>query len=263
MNTAEVRNIIITNDDGIHAEGLLELRRALSDMGNVIVVAPDRPRSGCGHSVTLHKPLRMERARMADGEYGYASNGTPSDCVSLGVRDLAKGDVSLVVSGINRGPNLGHDLTYSGTVSAAMEGAMMGVPSFAISLAVETAEEVDYAAAADFARRLAEEIVVRGLPADVFLNVNVPAVPRGRIRGVEITRQGDRRYPGKIEKRVDPGGRRYYWIGGDIPSSLMEEGTDVKAVADHKISVTPIHLDLTAYSAMKLLNEWPIEEFLK
>ena len=261
MSIAKAKNIILTNDDGIHAAGLLELRRALSDLGNVIVVAPDRPRSGCGHSVTLHKPLRMERVRMADGKHGYASNGTPSDCVSLAVRNLAERDVSLVVSGINRGPNLGYDLTYSGTVSAAMEGAMIGAPSFAISVAVESDKEVDYTDAARFARRLAETLLDRGLPKNVLLNVNVPSVPQGQIRGVEITRQGERRYPGKIEERVDPSGRRYYWLGGDAALSVMAEGTDVKAIADDKISVTPIHLDLTAYSALDMLREWPIGEF--
>lgn len=262
MRSSQTPNILITNDDGIYAEGLLELRKALSELGSVIVVAPDRPRSGCGHSITLHKPLRLERVRMADGKYGHASNGTPSDCVALGVHGLAKGDVSLVVSGINRGPNVGYDLTYSGTVSAAMEGAVNGIPSFAISVAVLTDEEVDYGPAAAFAKYLSELILERGLPKAVLLNVNVPPVPLADIAGVDVTRQGDRRYPGNVEERTDPSGRRYYWLGGDLPSSSLEEGTDVKAVADDRISVTPIQLDLTAHAAMDELTRWPVRQWL-
>ncbi|HOK54865.1 MAG TPA: 5'/3'-nucleotidase SurE, partial [Armatimonadota bacterium] len=133
--------ILITNDDGIYSEGLLALKNALRELGKVVVVAPDRPRSASGHSITLHKPLRVEKVRMLDGDFGYASNGTPSDCVSLGVLDVAGGPVDLVVSGINRGPNLGWDLTYSGTVSAAMEGVVMGIQSFAISVASYEGDE--------------------------------------------------------------------------------------------------------------------------
>jgi 5'-nucleotidase len=252
--------ILITNDDGIYSEGLLALKTALREVGEVVIVAPDRPRSASGHSITLHKPLRVEKVRMIDGELGYASNGTPSDCVSLGILDLAAGPVDLVVSGINRGPNLGWDLTYSGTVSAAMEGAVMGVQSFAISVASYD-ESSGYDYAAKFAAFLARILSTNKLPESMLLNVNVPGVPPDQIAGLEVTRQGKRHYSGRIEKRTDPMGRAYYWLGGDLPQDELEEGTDVKAIADDKVSVTPIHLDLTGYSALDLVKAWQVESF--
>jgi 5'-nucleotidase len=252
--------ILISNDDGIYAEGLLAVKAALQRIGRVVVVAPDRPRSASGHSITLHKPLRIEKVRLPDGDYGYASNGTPSDCVTLGVLDVAGEPVDLVVSGINRGPNLGWDLTYSGTVSAAMEGAILGIPSFAISVAsYEGDVALDYAA--KFAAFLAEVLLEHKLPESVLLNVNVPGIPPDQIAGVEITRQGKRHYSGRIEKRIDPMGRAYYWLGGDLPQDELDEGTDVKAIADDKVSVTPIHLDLTGYPALDAVRGWGVESF--
>lgn len=252
--------ILISNDDGVYAEGLLTLKTSLQSLGRVVVVAPDRPRSASGHSITLHKPLRVEKVRLLDGDFAYASNGTPSDCVSLGILDLAGGPVDIVVSGINRGPNLGWDLTYSGTVSAAMEGAIMGIPSFAISVAAyEDSAGYDYAG--KFAAFLARILVENELPESVFLNVNVPAVPPEQIAGIEITRQGKRHYAGRIEKRTDPMGRTYYWLGGDAPLDELEEGTDVKAIADDVVSVTPIHLDLTGYPALSMVKGWNVEGF--
>ncbi|MFN3651967.1 MAG: 5'/3'-nucleotidase SurE [Armatimonadota bacterium] len=245
--------ILITNDDGVHAEGLLALKRALEPVAEVTVVAPDRPRSACGHSITLHKPLRLSEARLADGSRAWCSNGTPSDCVTLALLDVMRGaPPDLIFSGINQGPNLGWDLTYSGTVSAAMEGVIGGVQSVAISVAwrfrrvVEEEEgpppPLDYGPAAEYAAQLARHLAQHPLPEHVLLNVNVPhTVPNG----ARITRQGVRRYPGKLEKRVDPMGRAYFWLGGDEPVDLHEEGTDVAAISDGCISVTPIQLDLT------------------
>jgi len=252
--------ILITNDDGIYSEGLLALKGALQDLGRVVVVAPDRPRSASGHSITLHKPLRLEPVRLLDGDTGYASNGTPSDCISLGILDVAGGPVDLVVSGINGGPNLGWDLTYSGTVSAAMEGAVMGVQAFSISVAsYDLSSGFNYAA--EFANFLARTLLEHRLPPSVFLNVNVPGVPPDQIAGVEVTRQGKRHYAGKVEKRTDPMGRAYYWLGGDAPLDELEDGTDVKAIADDKVSVTPIHLDLTGYAAIEIVKSWDVESF--
>ena len=247
--------ILITNDDGVLAEGLLALERSLSKVGAVKVLAPDRPRSACGHSITLHKPLRVTNARLADGSPASASNGTPSDCVTLALLDVMKdAPPDIVFSGINQGPNLGWDLTYSGTVSAAMEGAIGGVPSVAISVAwrfrrvIEEEEApippLDFAHAAAYAGQLARHLERNPLPEHTLLNVNVPV---GEPRGVRITRQGVRRYPGKLEKRVDPMGRAYFWLGGDEPIDVHEEGTDVKAISDGYISVTPVQLDLTDY----------------
>ena len=253
-------NILITNDDGIHAEGILMLKGAMETVGQVHVVAPDRPRSASGHSITLHKPLRVSKTRLPDGSTGYATNGTPSDCVTLGVLDVVQAEVDLVVSGINWGPNLGWDLTYSGTVSAAMEGAIMGIPSLAVSVA-SYEEGVSFEAAARFAAFIGRMMIENPLPPDTLLNVNVPNLPIDRIRGIEVTRQGSRRYSGRVEKRVDPVGRAYYWLGGDIVPDELEEGTDVKAIADDKISVTPVHLDLTGYPALEQLREWKLEAF--
>jgi len=252
--------ILITNDDGIHAGGLFMLKKALEPIGDVTVIAPDRQRSASGHSITLHKPLRVERVRLPDGDFGYATNGTPSDCISLGVLDIVGGDVDLVVAGINRGPNLGWDLTYSGTVCAAMEGVVVGAQAFAVSVNnFET--DAGFSAAAKFSAFTAELLVRNKLPESVLLNINVPGLPEGEITGVEVTRQGKRRYAGRLEKRTDPMGRTYYWLGGDGPVDRLEDGTDVKAVAEGRISVTPIHLDLTGYSALDVVKSWGIESF--
>jgi 5'-nucleotidase len=256
--------ILVTNDDGVHAEGLMAAKQALDAVGEVAVVAPDRPRSACGHSITLHKPLRVSQVTLSDGTTAYTTSGTPSDCVTLALLDLMRdAPPELVVSGINHGPNLGWDVTYSGTVSAAMEGAILGMQAFSVSVAwrlqrmVEEEEgpapPIDFTHAARFAAKLARALAERPLPAYSLLNVNVP--PRPPV-GVEVTRQGIRRYPGKVERRLDPMGRAYYWLGGDDPEDQMEEGSDVKAIADGKISVTPIQLDLTDYPLLKELSKW-------
>jgi 5'-nucleotidase len=252
-------NILITNDDGVHADGIFALKTELEKIGKVYIVAPDRPRSACGHSITLHKPLRAEKITLRDGSYAYSSNGTPSDCVSLGVLGLLEDDIDLVVSGINRGPNLGWDLTYSGTVSAAMEGAILGRQTFAISVATYQTE-VDYSAAAVFAAKLAGILKENKLPESTLLNVNVPPVPASDIKGVAITKQGKRRYKGALEKRIDPAGRPYYWLGGNSPIDQLSENTDVKAVAEGFISVTPVHLDLTDYETINKALEWGIQD---
>lgn len=245
--------ILITNDDGVHAEGLMALKQALDAIAEVTVVAPDRPRSACGHSITLHKPLRLSAVRLSDGTEAWASNGTPSDCVTLALLDVMRSaPPDIVFSGINQGPNLGWDLTYSGTVSAAMEGAIAGIQSVAISVAwrfrrmIEEEEgpppPIDYTWAAAYAVDLARYLEKNPLPDHTLLNVNVPHL---QPLGTRVTRQGIRRYPSKLEKRVDPMGRTYYWLGGDDPVDVHEEGTDVKAIADTFISVTPVQLDLT------------------
>lgn len=252
-------NILLTNDDGVHAEGLLAAKAALESLGTVHVIAPDRPRSACGHSITLHKPLRADRVRLRDGSTAYASNGTPSDCVSLGLLGVVEQKVDLVVSGINKGPNLGWDLTYSGTVSAAMEGAISGIASIAISVATY-GPDADYSVAARLAVELARILQAHRLPESTLLNVNVPPVALDSIEGIVVTRQGKRRYTGNIEKRTDPTGRAYYWLGGDLPVDTLEEGTDVKAVAGNFISVTPVHLDLTDHNALADMHSWGVEE---
>jgi len=248
--------ILITNDDGIHAPGLLALKQELTKIGEVDAIAPDRPRSAAGHAITLHKPLRVRRVTLADGTVGWASNGTPSDCVVLGISDILGHPPNMVVSGINAGPNLGEDLTYSGTVSAAMEGTIYGLPSLAIS--VTEWEAQDYSAAARFAARLAQAIQAYGLPPQTFLNVNVPALPEEEIAGVSFTCQARRRYQGRLEKRKDLRGVEYYWLGGEILDQGDLAGTDVEAIEQNRISITPVHLDLTQHAFLKELQNWKI-----
>lgn len=250
---AERPQILLTNDDGIYAEGISVLRDALAEIGDVTVVAPERPRSATGHAITLHKPLRAERVRMPWGGKGYATNGTPSDCVVLGIFALmARCD--LVVSGINLGPNLGEDLTYSGTVSAAMEGTICGKPSIAVSVADYS--EPDFKPAARFAAILAQKVLQHGLPPNVLLNVNVPNLPADELADPVITHQGRRRYEGRVEERTDPRGRPYYWLGGDIIEDDAGEGSDGAAVMAGKISITPLQLNLTEYTMIPTLNDW-------
>jgi 5'-nucleotidase len=243
--------ILVTNDDGVHATGLIALADSLKCIGTVAVVAPDRERSAIGHALTLHHPLRAVRI----GQNMFAVDGTPTDCVNLGIHSLLEFKPDLVVSGINNGGNLGDDVTYSGTVSAAMEATMMGIAAFSISL-VTFGEENNYSAAADFAVKLAEMVHKNGLPADTFLNVNIPDLPRGKLLKPLITSQGKRRYDGTIIDKVDPRGRNYYWIGTADLNFHDIEGSDYSAVSKGHISITPLHLDLTNYSSISILNNW-------
>lgn len=268
---------LLTNDDGAQAPGLLALKTALSGVASTTVIAPDRPRSASGHAITLHKPLRVADVRLADGSPARATSGTPADCVMLALRGLLDHKPDIVFSGINDGPNLGWDLTYSGTVSAAMEACMFGVPAVALSVVrmdappyVREDDELPrtdrpplrYEVAAAFAGHLARVLCEHRLPPYTLLNVNVPSVPAEEITGVRLTRQGVRQYVGDVVTRLDPAGRPYYWLGGDKPRDVVEDGTDVHAVHHRAISVTPVHMDLTAYPVMEALHQWTrIEEF--
>jgi len=239
--------ILVTNDDGIHAAGLAALAAALAPLGEVYVVAPDREQSAVGHALTLHRPLRVERV----AERRFAVNGTPSDCVNLGVLGLLPEPPALVVSGINHGSNLGDDVTYSGTVSAAMEGTLLGVPSMAVSQL--DAEAGGFEDAGRIAELVAARALVEGLPAKTLLNVNVP---RGEVRGVRMTRLGHRVYREKVVQEVDPRGRPYYWIGAGPPEWREDEASDIAAVHAGWASVTPLHLDLTHFGALVRMSEW-------
>lgn len=238
--------ILVTNDDGVFSEGVERLAAALSDVGEVFTVAPDQERSAAGHSLTLHSPLRAKLV----GERRWSVDGTPTDCVNWGALHLLK-DVrpNLLVSGINLGLNVGDDVTYSGTVSAAFEGTLIGIPSVAISQEIETGFTFD--AAAEFARKLARRLLTEALPAGTLVNVNVPA---GSPKGVRVVRLGKRRYGEMVVEKQDPRGRPYYWIGSTIPVGEPEEGTDITAIAEKYISMTPLHLDLTAYQAIGSLE---------
>jgi len=245
--------ILVTNDDGIHTPGIGVLAETLAEIARVVVVAPDRERSAAGHSMTLHSPLRAEEIRPGF----FAVDGTPTDCVNLGIHGLFPEKPQLVVSGINRGGNLGDDITYSGTVAAALESTLMGVPAFAVSLESGPFMAANFEISAHFAATLAGEVLRRGLPGDTFLNVNVPT---GTPRGVRLTRQGKRLYGDVIIENVDPRGRKYYWLGAGELGFKNIEGTDFHAVHDQYISVTPLHIDLTNYRSFDDLSAWNLDE---
>lgn len=249
--------ILVTNDDGVETAGLLALKRALDRVGETVVFAPDHNWSAAGHTKTMHKPLRVAHATLADGSPAYTTNGAPSDCVALALLGVLEREPDLVISGINNGPNLGHDITYSGTVAAAMEAVIFGLPAIAVSLdTYEPPEPASLEAAATFTARLACAVLEHGLPPGHLLNVNVPHRPAAEIGGVEVTRLGRRVYQDVLVERVDPRGRPYYWIGGDVPTGVDEQGTDIGAVSQGKISVTPIHLDMTAFDIIHDIEEW-------
>ena len=259
------KHILVTNDDGVNAPGLFALVQEMRKLGNVSVLAPDRNWSGGGHVKTLDRALRVKEVRLADGTQAFASDGAPSDCVALATLGYFKQPIDLVVSGVNAGANLGHDVTYSGTVTAAMEAVIAGVPGIAVSL--ETLDghldEIDYGPAARAASKVVRQVIENGLshkrssPVDeILLNVNVPSLADEKIRGVVLTRQGLRVYHSRLDERIDPRNTPYYWIGGDAPTGVPERGTDVGALAEGFVSVTPLQLDLTAYRALTDLNTW-------
>jgi 5'-nucleotidase len=249
-------DILLSNDDGITSDGLIALREALADLDEIWMVAPDRDQSAVSHSLTLQRPLRIEPV----GPRAFAVDGTPTDCVNLAINGiLRERPPCLVIAGINRGANLGDDITYSGTVSAAMEATLLGVPAIAVSLVGR--DRFDFAAAAAFARRLTIAVLRDPLPADTLLNVNVPGSPADQIKGFALTRQGKRRYSDAIIEKLDPRGKKYYWIGGDQLDFVAAEGTDFSAVHSGLISITPLHLDLTNYASLRALEhlkvQWP------
>jgi 5'-nucleotidase len=243
--------ILVTNDDGIDSPGLQILAETLEVLGRVYVVAPDKECSAMAHSLSLHRPLKVEEGR----ENYFAVDGTPADCVNLAVCCLLPKRPKLIASGINKGGNMGEDITYSGTVSAAFEGAFYGIPSFAISLASK--DDFKFKTAASFALRVARFILRNGLPKDTFLNINVPNLDEDGVKSYRITKQGRRVYGNAVVEEVDPIGQRYYWIRGHRGFESME-GTDFEAVSSHHISITPLHLDLTDYSSMEEMRKWEL-----
>jgi 5'-nucleotidase len=256
------KHILVTNDDGVTAPGLFALVQEMRHLGKVSVLAPDHNWSGSGHVKTLDRALRVREVRLADGSIAYASDGAPSDCVALATLGYFKEPIDLVVSGINSGANLGHDVTYSGTVTAAMEAGIAGVPGVAVSLEVPEGhlDKINYGPAAQAGRLVVERVIKNGLPPEILLNVNVPFLNEAQIRGFRLTRQGLRVYHSRLDARVDPRGFPYYWIGGDAPTGIPEPGTDIGALEEGFISVTPLQLDLTAYHVQPNLSSWQWQE---
>lgn len=244
------KTILVSNDDGIHSEGIKRLASALRRVGEVYVVAPDRERSAASHSLTLHRPLRV----VETGLRMYAVDGTPTDCINLAVHGILPKRPDIVVSGINKGGNLGEDVSYSGTVSAAMEGTLLDIPSIAVSL-VER-ERFDFSASAAFACTLARRVLKKGLPRDTLLNVNVPSIKN--IKGHRITKLGKRFFNDVVVEKLDPRGKKYYWIGGDMDRWEGGKEADFHAISKGYISITPLHLDLTNYSSIEELRGWKL-----
>jgi 5'-nucleotidase len=272
---ADTPLILVTNDDGIDAPALLPLKQGLDTIAETLVFAPDHNWSASGHPKTMHRILRADPTTLADGSLAYVSSAPPPDCVALALLGVTEQRPTMVVSGVNNGANLGYDVFYSGTVAAAVEATIEGVPAIAFSrervdddmaTAVargyfdkEAAESIDYEPIAAFCAKLAKKVLENGLPANSLLNVNFPALPWSKIKGVSLTRLGLRVYRDELISREDPRGRPYYWIGGLPPKGVTDHGTDIWALENHLISVTPINLDMTAYPLVEKLQHWHLE----
>jgi 5'-nucleotidase len=264
--------LLISNDDGIFAQGIRSLANALATAGHeVSVVCPDRERSATGHGLTLHQPIRAEivESIFDPAVTAWACSGTPADCVKLALWALLDKPPDFVLSGINHGPNLGTDILCSGTVSAAMEGFMEGIPSIAFSLASYTSQEFE--AAVNFAVTLLAQLEKEPMLKPMLLNVNIPAVKQAEVTGVAIARQGIRRYFDIFQKRTDPRGKTYYWLAGELLEDVEETSdptvshdipTDVQAIRDRQISVTPLQYNLTCGASLHSLRDWKFEDFL-
>ncbi len=256
-------NILISNDDGILANGIHALMEAMSKDNDVYVVAPDRERSASGHSLTLHTPLRVEEI---DAKYGakkcWVTTGTPGDCIKIAINSiLADNELpDLILSGINHGPNLGGDILYSGTVSCAMEGALYGIPSIAVSLTSMSTKYEDFLLAADFTAKLVKNLKKYKFQPKTILNINVPGLEKDDISGIAITELGRRMFTDDYEKRLDPRGKVYYWMAGELVTEPEDAKTDIAAIRNNKISITPITFDMTRPEYMKEL-ESEIKDF--
>lgn len=259
-------HILVTNDDGVYAPGLIALAKAMRKITDeVTILAPDHNWSASGHVKTLHRPLRVKEAELEDGTIAWASDGAPSDCVSLALLGFIPKKIDMVVSGINPNANIGHDVTYSGTVTAAMEAAIWGVPGVAVSLdrPENLTGPADYEPAAEAARRIVAWLAEQSdMPEETILNVNVPYGPLEKMKGFKITRQGLRIYRDELVRRLDPRGRPYFWIGGDVPTGVDEPGTDYGSLSAGFVSITPLHLDLTSQSMRTWMEKRHIEDGL-
>ena len=247
--------ILVSNDDGIYSGGIRALTEGLAKNNDVYVVAPDRERSATGHSLTLHRPLRLEEVDHLNGvKLSCSTDGTPSDCVKIAIGAILKEPPEIVLAGINHGPNMGADVLYSGTVSAAMEGAIYNIPSIAISLADHKPQ--DFTTAVTFISELLKAVNQIKFPDRTLLNINIPALPISEIAGVEITELGVRPYNDYFVKRIDPRGRTYYWLAGEAIEENELPGTDVFAVRNNQISITPVTIHMTNQKMLPELKDW-------
>lgn len=249
--------ILVSNDDGIDSLGIYTLVETLKEIGEVIIVAPLKEQSAIGHAITMQVPLRVIKYHKNGNFFGYAVDGTPADCVKMGIKNIMREPPDIVISGINHGSNTAINIIYSGTVSAAREAAIMDIPSIAISVTNHTATNFNFAA--KVARMLALEIAGKDLPLGTLLNVNVPDIPEEEIAGILLTRQGKSKWDDMYEQRKDPYGREYYWLTGILNEVDTEIETDQAAIKKNYVSVTPIHFDLTDYKTFDMMKEWKIE----
>ncbi|MGF7057050.1 5'/3'-nucleotidase SurE [Brassicibacter mesophilus] len=248
-------NILITNDDGINAIGIRRLAEKLKILGNITVIAPDRERSATGHAITMHQPLRVEKIdTYSDGVFAWSISGTPSDCIKIGIESILSDKPDIIVSGINNGPNLGTDVIYSGTVSAAIEGAIHGIPSIALSVAGRKGE-INYDAAVKYSSELVKLTIKHCKDKNLILNINVPSISEESIKGIRLTELGIRKYSNTFIKREDPLGKNYYWLAGNLIEIQNNDQSDVKAIENGFISITPLHYDLTDYRILEELNK--------
>jgi len=248
-------NILITNDDGINAIGIRRIAEKLKMLGKVTVIAPDRERSATGHAITMHQPLRVEKVRTYSEDIcAWSISGTPSDCVKIGIESILTEEPDVIVSGINNGPNLGTDVIYSGTVSAAIEGAIHGIPSIAVSAAGRKSE-INYDAATEYSNELVKLTFKHCKNKNLIFNINVPSVSKESIKGIRLTELGIRKYKNTFIKREDPLGKNYYWLAGNLIEIQNNEESDVSAIENGFISITPLHYDLTDYRVLEELKK--------
>jgi len=253
------KTILVTNDDGIHAPGLLALVKSMREFGNIIVVAPDKPQSGMGHAITIFDPLRLEEIKLTNGVKAYECSGTPVDCVKLATNQILHKKPDLIVSGINHGSNSSTNVIYSGTMSAAIEGAIEHIPSIGFSLVHESSDQ-DLEVAQKYVNIITKKVIENGLPDGTCLNVNIPSLSDEEILGIKICRQASARWEEEFEAKDDPRGEKYYWLTGKFVNYDKGTDTDEWALANQYVSVVPVQFDLTAHHTIQLLNEWGFED---
>ncbi len=247
--------ILVTNDDGITAPGLKALVEVASELGKVIVIAPDSPQSGMGHAITVNNPIRIEKSEVFSGLEAYTCSGTPVDCVKVGIFQLLKQKPDLIVSGINHGSNAATNVIYSGTMSAAVEGSMENIPSVGFSLD-DFSHEADFEPTQYFARKIMEKALNSDFPSQICLNVNIPKLPLSKLKGIKVCRQAMAFWEDRFDEREDPLGKKYYWLTGKFKDQEEAKDTDMDALKNGYVSVVPVQFDMTAHHTINELNKW-------
>lgn len=251
--------ILITNDDSISAKGIAQLVKSMEPLGDLVIVAPDKPQSGMGHAITIHDPLRLKKSNQFPGLDAYTCTGTPVDCVKLAIYEIIKKRPTLLVSGINHGSNAATNVLYSGTMSAAVEGAIESIPSIGFSL-LDHNSDADFEAAGHYAAIIAKNVLENDLQAGVCLNVNIPKGKLDELKGIKICRQGKAFWEDSFDKRSDPFGGEYFWLTGKFTKTDKGEDTDIWALENNYVSIVPTQFDMTAHHLISSLNEWDLKK---